>query len=68
MVLVICAGEAEYVNDIQPQAGELFGAMVLTTVGNATLRKIDATEALVIKIIKLKSPKLLLLDFIICFF
>ena len=40
-------GEAEYVNDIQPQKGELFGAFVISTVASANLASIDASEALV---------------------
>ncbi|OXA40303.1 putative aldehyde oxidase 1 [Folsomia candida] len=40
-------GEAEYINDIDPEFGELFGAFVLTTVANATISSIDASEALV---------------------
>ncbi len=40
-------GEAEYVNDIPKMNGELAGAFVLTTVGNARLKSVDASEALV---------------------
>ena len=55
MILIrfIILGEAEYVNDIPIQFGELFGAYVLTTVANAKLQKVDASEALVV-LIKLK--------------
>lgn len=41
------SGEAEYVNDIRAELGELFGVFVVTTVANATLKSVDATEALV---------------------
>ncbi|XP_021947093.1 xanthine dehydrogenase/oxidase [Folsomia candida] len=43
---VQASGEAEYVNDIHPEFGELYGAFVLTTVANATISNIDASEAL----------------------
>jgi len=46
-VLEFRSGEAEYVNDIPKMPGELFGAFVLTTVGNASLKSVDASEALV---------------------
>ncbi|CAL8082189.1 unnamed protein product [Orchesella dallaii] len=42
------SGEAEYINDMHPLYGELFGAFVLTTVGNASLKYIDTSEALMI--------------------
>ncbi|ODM92327.1 Abscisic-aldehyde oxidase [Orchesella cincta] len=42
------SGEAEYVNDIHPQQGELFGAFVLSTVGNASLKNVDPAEAMLI--------------------
>lgn len=41
-----CAGEAEYINDIHPQPNELVGILVLSTVGNADLKGVNATEAL----------------------
>ncbi|XP_035716520.1 indole-3-acetaldehyde oxidase [Folsomia candida] len=44
---VQASGEAEYINDIDPEFGELFGAFVLTTVANATISSIDASEALI---------------------
>ena len=40
-------GEAEYVNDIPKHAGELAGIFVTATVANATLKNVDASEALV---------------------
>ncbi|XP_077297593.1 uncharacterized protein LOC143919252 [Arctopsyche grandis] len=44
--LVQCSGEAEYINDIPRQPGELRAAFVLSTIYGGTLDKIDATEAL----------------------
>ncbi|CAG7825616.1 unnamed protein product [Allacma fusca] len=41
-----CTGEAEYINDIQPEFGELFGVFVLSTVAKASLKTVDASEAL----------------------
>jgi len=41
------AGEAEYTNDVPQAPGELFGAFVLSSVGNATLDTIDTTTAMV---------------------
>ncbi|OXA54699.1 Xanthine dehydrogenase [Folsomia candida] len=43
---VQASGEAEYINDIRPEFGDLFGAFVVTTVANATISSIDASEAL----------------------
>jgi len=45
---LLIKGEAEYVNDINPEFGELFGAFVVTSLGPATLKNVDASEALVI--------------------
>ncbi|XP_021954654.1 xanthine dehydrogenase [Folsomia candida] len=39
------SGTAEYINDINPQFGELFGAFVLSTVAKADLKGIDPSEA-----------------------
>jgi hypothetical protein len=41
------SGEAEYVFDIADQPGQLHAALVLSTVGNATIQHIDSSEALV---------------------
>lgn len=41
-----CTGEAEYVDDIPPQAGELTGALVFTTKANVAIVKVDPTPAL----------------------
>lgn len=41
-----CTGEAEYVDDHAPLAGELIGALVLTTKANAKIVSIDAIPAL----------------------
>ena len=41
------AGEAEYVNDQEPLSDELHGAFVLSTVGRAKLKAVDASAALV---------------------
>lgn len=43
----IISGEAQYINDMLPRAGELFGALVLTTIGKGTIKNIDAKDALV---------------------
>ncbi|CAL8110874.1 unnamed protein product [Orchesella dallaii] len=40
------SGEAQFINDIRPEFEELYGAFVLTSVGNATIKSIDATQAL----------------------
>ena len=40
-------GEAVYVDDIPAYPGQLEAAFVLSTVGNAKLSSIDASEALV---------------------
>ncbi|KAL4223518.1 hypothetical protein ACF0H5_016989 [Mactra antiquata] len=52
-------GEAEYVDDIPSQTGQLEAAFVLSTVGNATIESIDSTDALkipgVIKVITSKD-------------
>ena len=42
-----CSGEAEYTNDIPPCPNEAHGALVVATVGNARLKGVDVTEALV---------------------
>lgn len=44
-ILVYCTGEAEYINDINPEFGELFGAFVLSTIAQGDLLEIDASEA-----------------------
>lgn len=41
-----CTGEAEYVDDIAPQAGELVGALVFTTKANVAIVKVDPSPAL----------------------
>ncbi|XP_053383770.1 uncharacterized protein LOC123535779 [Mercenaria mercenaria] len=52
-------GEAVYVDDIPAYPGQLEAAFVLSTVGNATLQSIDATDALkisgVVKVITAKD-------------
>lgn len=45
--LAQCSGEAEYINDIPVQPGELKAAFVLTTVYNGSVDKVDSAEALV---------------------
>lgn len=40
-------GEAEYINDMNHQPGELYAAFVISTVGNASIKFIDPAEALV---------------------
>lgn len=45
MKSLLILGEAEYVNDINPSHGELFGAFVLSKAAQATLAEIDASEA-----------------------
>ncbi|CAL8110876.1 unnamed protein product [Orchesella dallaii] len=40
------SGEAKYINDICSELAELHGAFVVTTVGNATIKSVDASEAL----------------------
>lgn len=45
------SGEAEYINDIRAELDELFGVFVLTTVANGRIKNIDASQALVRKII-----------------
>ncbi|CAL8110870.1 unnamed protein product [Orchesella dallaii] len=40
------SGEAEYINDIRAELDELFGVFVVTTVANATIKFIDASQAL----------------------
>jgi xanthine dehydrogenase/oxidase len=50
--VVQTTGEAQYTNDIPHFDKELFAAFVHTTVANATLKSVDASEALVIIIIK----------------
>ena len=42
------AGEAEYVNDIPPKAGELHGAFVLSNRANCSIASVDPSAALVI--------------------
>ena len=41
------SGEAEYTDNIPDYPGQLFAEFVLSTEGNATIDKIDATDALV---------------------
>ncbi|OXA39833.1 Benzaldehyde dehydrogenase (NAD(+)) [Folsomia candida] len=41
------SGEAEYIADLPTLPNELFGAFLLSKAANATLRSIDATQALV---------------------
>lgn len=41
-----CSGELIYTTDLQSSERLLHGAFVLTTVGNARLKKVDASEAL----------------------
>jgi len=41
----LVTGEAEYINDISPKFGELFGAFVLSTEAVADLVEIDASAA-----------------------
>lgn len=41
-------GEAEYINDIRAESGELFGVFVTTTVANGTIKHVDASKALAI--------------------
>lgn len=41
------SGEAEYVNDIRAELNELFVVFVVSTVANARLKSVDASEALV---------------------
>ncbi len=43
-----CTGEAEYVDDIAPAPGELYGALVLATRGKCTVAGVDAGPALAI--------------------
>lgn len=43
-----CTGEAQYVNDIPHQKGELFAAFVNSTIANCDLDVVDPSEALVI--------------------
>ncbi|XP_035713400.1 xanthine dehydrogenase/oxidase isoform X1 [Folsomia candida] len=45
---VQASGEAEYVNDMESRFGELFGAFVVTSVANAKIQRVDASEALLI--------------------
>lgn len=40
-------GEAEYINDIAPVDGQLYGTFVLSTEGNAQIQTIDPSAALV---------------------
>jgi len=40
------AGEAQYINDQEPQAGELFGAFVISTVAKADIKAVDASDAM----------------------
>jgi hypothetical protein len=41
------SGEAEYIADIEPKFGELFGAFVVSTQGKADIQSIDPSDALV---------------------
>lgn len=41
------SGEAQYVNDIHEQLGELHGAFVLSSLGNAGIDSFDPSGALV---------------------
>jgi len=41
------SGEAEYIADIEPKFGELFGAFVGSTEGKADILSIDPSDALV---------------------
>lgn len=45
--LIQCAGEAEYVNDLPMQPGELWAAFVPATVVNVSVKQVDAAEVLV---------------------
>jgi xanthine dehydrogenase molybdopterin-binding subunit B len=40
-------GEAQYINDMKELPGELHGVLVLSTEANATIKSIDASNALV---------------------
>lgn len=42
-------GEAEYINDIRAELDELFGVFIVSDVANATIKSIDASQALVSK-------------------
>ncbi|KAF6212617.1 hypothetical protein GE061_013143 [Apolygus lucorum] len=44
--LIQTAGEAEYVNDLPHNFGELYGALVITNRGPTELARVDATKAL----------------------
>lgn len=38
-------GEAQYINDIREELDELHGVFVVTSVGNASIKSIDASQA-----------------------
>ena len=44
-------GEAKYIDDIPVRVDELYGAFVMSTVANCLLDEVDASIALVIKIL-----------------
>ena len=58
------SGEAQYVDSLPVLPGQLFAQYVLSTVGNATIEKIDASEALVSNFIFLMTHSQV---FVICF-
>lgn len=46
--LLLNQGEAQYINDIPAALDELFGVFVVSDVGSATIKSIDASKALVL--------------------
>ena len=44
-LLLQASGEAKYVSDQLPEAGDLFCNVVLSNVGNADIDTVDVTEA-----------------------
>ncbi|KAF6205375.1 hypothetical protein GE061_019546 [Apolygus lucorum] len=44
-----CSGEAEFVDDMPKQLGELYGALVFTDRASSTLQTVDTSKAMVIK-------------------
>ena len=42
-----CSGEAEYTHDIPPYPYETHGAVVVSSVGNARIKGVDVSDALV---------------------